>query len=518
MMADQQLHLADRRRFGLLTVVGVAVLALALGAGVSVGALLGVGELFTHWAEGSERDAAGGREGEQKDEKVELLRDGEGRPGLRLTAEAMTGYGIRPAAARPAAEPRPLPPQVGSVNYDNTRLFNIRTRFPGEVAEMRQVEDTPGVPTRFPRPIRTGDKVKQGDLLCVVWSQQLGQAKAALVDAISGLALSKTTYEEQLKVFEEGALSLSVLRASLRQLRGDSNALATAERSLKMWKLTPDEIEAIRKEAAGVAELIVKGQKVRDTDMEAQWARVEVRVPWFDRNDPGRELTVVETNTNLNDMLDPINSPWPLFKVADLGRLQIWVHPPEEYLPVLRKNLDRAEREGRRLEWDVRFQADPPDAPPRKMQIVQIYPSIEPTQHTPLVVGYLNNAEGNYLVGQYLTATIYVPPVPDTVEIPAEALNEVGGQALVFVEANADRHEFTLRRVPVEARFKDVVIVRSKLTADDEKASGLERQKGRRPIEPLRPGERVMTRGIVELTTALDELLVEERIKRETSR
>jgi cobalt-zinc-cadmium efflux system membrane fusion protein len=497
------------RRLGVLVGVVLLVPAFGVGAGIGLGAWFGAGRLFGQAA----TDDQDSRVAAVSEEQVELIRDAAGHPGLRLTAEAVSGYRIKPVAAQPATQPRPLPPQVGSINFDNDGLFNIRSRFPGEVAEMRQVKDVTCWPTKF-RPIRTGDKVRQGDLLCVVWSQQLGQAKAALVDAISAVALSKATYDRQNDLFEKGAFSWGGLQASLKQLRLDSNALATAERSLKMWKLTPDEIEAIRKEAAEIAKLVVDG-KLRDTDREAQWARVEIRVPWFDKEHPDRELTVVEKNTNLNDMLDPIASPYPLFKVADLNRQQVWVHPPEEYLPILEKDMARAEKEGRQLEWDISFQSDPPDTPPRKMKIAQIYPVIEPTQHTPLVVGYLDNPEGKYLVGQYVTATIYLPPIPDTVEIPADALNEVDGQTLVFVETNADKHEFTLRRVPVEARFKDVVVVRSKLTAEDEKVSRLEQQKGRRPIEPLRPGERVMTRGIVELTALLDELLIEERTKAE---
>jgi len=55
------------------------------------------------------------------------------------------------------------------------------------------------------------------------------------------------------------------------------------------------------------------------------------------------------------------------------------------------------------------------------------------------------------------------------------------------------------------------------LTKDDQEVSRLEQQQGRRPVEPLRAGERVITRGVVELTTALEGLLVEERIKGEVS-
>jgi cobalt-zinc-cadmium efflux system membrane fusion protein len=242
-----------------------------------------------------------------------------------------------------------------------------------------------------------------------------------------------------------------------------------------------------------------------------KWARVEIRVPWFDKANPERELTLVEKNTNVNDMVDPINST-PLFKLADVNRLQIWVHPPEEYLPLIREGLQK--NGAGRLTWDVRFQSEAPDAPPRRLDIIQVAPSLEPNQHTPMVLGYLPNPEGKFLVGQFITATIYMPPDENTVEIPTLALNEVEGQALVFVETDAAKNEYMLRRIAVVRRFKDVTFVRAKLTQEDQKISQAEAARGRRPLQPLGPGERVITRGVVELTAALEDLVTKEKIAR----
>jgi cobalt-zinc-cadmium efflux system membrane fusion protein len=150
--------------------------------------------------------------------------------------------------------------------------------------------------------------------------------------------------------------------------------------------------------------------------------------------------------------------------------------------------------------------------------VVQIAPSLEPNQHTPMVMGYLDNKENKYLIGQFLTATIYVPPDQNTVEIPTEALNEVEGQALVFVQPDPQKYEYVLRRVAVVRRFKDVTFVRTELTDEDKKVSEAEVKARRRPIQPLKEGERVITRGVVELTAALEELVTKERIKQKSAR
>lgn len=72
-----------------------------------------------------------------------------------------------------------------------------------------------------------------------------------------------------------------------------------------MWKLTNDEIDAIKKEANEIHDT----KMPRDAAKEAEkWARVEVNVPWFDTAHPNREVTILEKNTQLNDMVDPANA------------------------------------------------------------------------------------------------------------------------------------------------------------------------------------------------------------------
>jgi cobalt-zinc-cadmium efflux system membrane fusion protein len=449
--------------------------------------------------------------GIRSNDPAEFFKDGQGHTGLRFTEEALRGLGVAPVAARQASEARPLPPQVGTINYDNDRLFIIRSRFPGELAFLMELPDTDtpflSSEPKKKRPLRYGDEVKQGDLIAVIWSQALGQAKANLVDAISNLRLSKGTLDRQLDAFTKGAISLATLEQSKRQENLDRNALFTAERSLRMWKLSEQEIADIRAEAERIAVERENGRS-RNLDDEMKWAWVEVRAPKFN-HDPNRKLVVVEKNTNLNDMLDPIASP-PLFKLADLSRLTIWAQPHEEYLPLLRDRLSK----GIGLHWQIQFQADP-TARPLDLPVLQIAPSLDPNLHTPMVFGYLPNEERKHLVGQFVTATIFVEPDPDTVEIPTAALNEVEGESLIFVETNAKRREFMVRRVAVVHRFKDVSIVRSKLTEQDLNLSRAEVTRGKRPIEPLLPQERVVTRGVVEMTACLDTLALKARIDNE---
>jgi len=272
---------------------------------------------------------------------------------------------------------------------------------------------------------------------------------------------------------------------------------------LKMWKLNDQEIADIEAEAKKIIDL----KKIRDPDVEKKWAEVYMKVPRFSQ-DPNTKLVVVEKNVNLGQMVDPTTV---IFKLADLSRLQIWVHPPEEYLPLLRERLSK----GAKLKWQIQIQADPPGTKPMELPIEQIAPSLDPYLHTPMVIGYLPNKDNKYLIGQFVTATIFVQPDPDTVQIPTDALNEVEGESLVFVQPDAKKPEYTLKRVAVDSRFKDVSFVRSKLTETDKKLSEAEKARGRRPLQPLLPGERVVTRGIVEMTAALETQLAKHRLEKQ---
>jgi cobalt-zinc-cadmium efflux system membrane fusion protein len=453
---------------------------------------------------------------------TQVIRDAKGRPGLRLTKAAVNGLQIKPVPVSAAMKARTLPPQVGTINFDNETLFPIPSRFPGEIAEIREVEEVvppdplnPSLAGRLEkRPLRYGDRVKQGWLLAVVHSTTLGTAKAALVDAVCSLKLSTETLERHYKLFAEGSIALATLRQSERQVQADSNTLLTAERTLITMKLTDEEVEEVKQEAEKIAKLASEGLIKRNAREEAErWARVEVRVPWFDKAHPDRELVIVEKNKSLYAMVDPIATSTPLFTVADLSRVQVWVHPAEEYLPLFRKLLDHPERGG--AMWSIIVPAYPDDKLP-PTRFYQVAPSLEPFQHAPMIMGYLNNPNGSrYVVGQFVTATIELPPEPDTVEVPSQAINEIGGEALVFVQPDPNKNEFISHRVAAVHRFKDVTIVRTKLTKveEEDNARNAKLADPKRPIETLQPGDLVVTRGVVELTAELESQLLQESNK-----
>jgi membrane fusion protein, heavy metal efflux system len=432
---------------------------------------------------------------------VELVRNKEGKavspPVLRLSPRAANSMGITPSTIVQAAvpsRPRALPPQTGTLAYDSEHLYGLRSRFPGEVTEVPDApwEQRTAASLESRRPFSVGDHVRgprrdsegkpiPGDLLAVVWSQTLGDKKAALIDSLIDLKRDTVQLKDMERLYYDGAASKGAYLEVKRTVEKELGVRNSAERTLRMWKLSDQEIEALYKEADAID--VTK----RDAKKEKEWARVEVRACC--------DGVIVEKNTHLGDWVDPSNFGTPMYRIADLSKLQAWIKPSEEYLPILQGHLNRPGANP--LTWEIFLQSNP-NSSPLKGQLVRIGASLDPNEHTPLLVGLVDNPDDKLVVGQFVTATIYVPVEKDVVEIPTTALNESRGQSVVFVQPDPDKLEFAIRAVDVMRRFKNVVHVRSRPPEREAPVAF-----GRFEVEPLQPGDRVVSGSVVELTNAL---------------
>src|SRR5262249_54594293 len=185
---------------------------------------------------------------------------------------------------------------------------------------------------------------------------------------------------------------------------------------------------------------------------------------------------------------DIVDTSTDLFKVADLDRLTVWAHAYEEDLP-------RLQELPKPIPWTITVPADP-RLKPIAGTVDHIGAIVDPTQHTVLLRGQVPNKDGWLRVGQFITATIEVPPPPGQVEVPAAALVEDGRASIVFVQDRDDPTRFTLRRVAVARRLPGVVRVHATLT-DAQRKEGL---------QPLADGDVVVTAGAVELRAELEDL------------
>jgi hypothetical protein len=313
--------------------------------------------------------------------------------------------------------------------------------------------------------------------------------------------------------FKKGSINESAYRDAVYKVQKDVQAMFRTKRVLELIPLKPQEIKALEDEARTIqahfrelskSDISVKESRWHREKVE-EWARVEVTAP--------EAGMIVEKNVNVGDIVDPGKDP-PLFKIANLRHLSVWIHPPEEYLPVLQKLLKDNAPEKIRLKLEVQSASRPKVL---RGWLLRFAPSLDPNMRTPLLLGRIDNAEGtNLLVGQLLKATIYVPSQTGLATIPTNALNEVNGQALVLVQERGffhGRNRYALRRVSVAHQFQDTIQVRSALDLSQEEKTKMaeEVKRGLLPIEALRPGQWVVTGGVVELTDALEDLKSKEK-------
>src|SRR5205807_2523011 len=113
-------------------------------------------DLFERWVHARDRDVSSKP---SVAKAVEFIEDAQGNKGLRISPAAMANLEVQPTEVKLAVEARPLPPQIGHVNFDNDHLFTIRPRFPGELVSFLKVkmDESP-----YWRDVRFGDRIKQG--------------------------------------------------------------------------------------------------------------------------------------------------------------------------------------------------------------------------------------------------------------------------------------------------------------------------------------------------------------------
>jgi cobalt-zinc-cadmium efflux system membrane fusion protein len=415
----------------------------------------------------------------KKQEDTAAAGEGKGKllPGdrnsIEMSAEVLKSLGVKFEVVSPNAVSRPLL-LAGSLSFDPTRLYRIQARFGGEVIALGTTQDRDTEGKTVERRLRPGDRVKQGKLLAVVLSKDLGEKKSELVDALVKLQVDEDNLTKIQDLYQRGIAPELTYTQQRALVAGDRNAAARAELTLRTWQLSDEEINTIKAEARRVGDL----KERRDIAKETEWAKVEVKAP--------ADGVIVEMNVNIRNIVD---TTFDLYKVADLKKLGVLLNAYEE-------DLRRLQGLPEHYPWEVRVSAEPRRAPLDNDGLERIGVIIDPNQHTALVHGRVDNRADDLHVGQFITAKVNLPPPEGVVSVPASALYEDGEVSAVFVLRDPARPTvLTLRRVAVAGRMGETVYLRTDPSAA-EKARGM---------QGLEPGTQIVSTSVVELKAALEE-------------
>ncbi|HTU19531.1 MAG TPA: efflux RND transporter periplasmic adaptor subunit [Gemmataceae bacterium] len=418
---------------------------------------------------------------------------------LHLPSDYRASLKVQTARAEPAPPPQSLRLR-GSLMLDANRLARVKCFFPGQLISLGKADKSKrrrlahAVPATLlsrtksddPDTLRAGDVVHKGQVLAIIWSQTVGEKKSELVDAVSRLETDQRLFDRYRRV-DPGVIAKKDYDNARRNVEQDIIAVEKAERTLRSWHLSTDEIQSVHREAERIrerkAEDIAVVRRSSDKtlapsreDAEAvHWAETAILSPI--------DGVIVEKNVTVGDVVDTSTD---LFKIVDLSHLQVMADAYEEDIAALRRLKPE------QMRWKIQLTGAGADKP-IEGEIDQIIPIIDPTQHTGLVTGWLANDGGDRLIGEFVTALVDLPPDPSLVAIPASALIEEGSSASVLVSVNGSPLDFTPRKVAVVQRGRQTVLVRAEPNAA-EKARG---------AQSLHAGEEVVTTGNLQLAAEL---------------
>lgn len=430
-----------------------------------------------------------------KPNTVEVPEDVRLALGIRKGDEDLYAVAALPTAMRPLVLP-------GSTMLDPGHLARVRARFaPARVVEIGQFHDmNPKTGRSEIRELRPGDRVSKGEILGVFSSIDVGSKKNDLLQNLVQLILDQKVLDDAQNYERSGAIPKVFMLNQIRAVQGDRVEVSRALNNLLVWDIPRDEIDALHEAAKHMAadpkqwEKTPEGRWVSGKQLavdtvktdENPWSRVTLRSPF--------DGVIVERNVHVDEMV--VDNTVNLFQVADVSKLLVVASCPEDQLPIL-EGLDKAHRK-----WTIQtVGVDAEKGLPGTIDVVGYI--IDPNQHTAVIQGYVENPGQRLRAGQFISATVDIPPPPGVVEIPLNALCDDGQQSLVFVQSDPKKPQYTMRRVQVTNRFEHKAFVRSTPIPKAGQLTSEEAEQGLLPKEPLRPGEHILDSGTGELHMAL---------------
>jgi cobalt-zinc-cadmium efflux system membrane fusion protein len=306
---------------------------------------------------------------------------------IKMAAEQVEAAGIRVAAVAPGVlVTRAAVPGVLAASQD--RQARVTARLGGIVAEVRKT---------------LGEEVARGDVLAVLESREVADAKGEFLAATRTAALAETTLARETRLWRQ--------RISAEQ--DFLQARTTAEEARIKVDLGRARLAALGLSEAEVAALA--------RQPAATLRRLELRAPMAGR--------ITARNAVLGAS---VAADAEVFAVADLSVLWVEMTVPPRNVPMA--------RQGQTVlvtgEGDTRTEG----------KIVFLSPVLDPETRSARAVAEIPNGDGAWRPGGFVTAHLSTAEQRVDVLVPRDAIQEVEGKKVVFVRNDEG---FELREVEV---------------------------------------------------------------------
>ena len=296
--------------------------------------------------------------------------------GLRLTPEQRKHFGIvvQPAGAGSLRNEVSLP---GEIVFNQDRVVHMVPRVAGIAREVHK---------------SVGDHVKVGEIVAVIESRELADAKSEYLGAKARGTLAEKNFAREKSLHEKQVSSERDYLEAEQALAEARIALRSAEQKLH---------------ALGLSEEIIEGL---DSEHDAAITRHEIRTPI--------DGVVTERHISLGESLA---ADADIFTVVDTS--SVWVN-----LTVYTKNLDAV-----RPHQDVTLRVDHSGVQARG-EVAMVTPFVEESTRSATARVVLDNSDGRWMPGTFVTGFCRIAEENLAVVIARDAVQSIEGRDVVFVE------------------------------------------------------------------------------------
>ena len=329
--------------------------------------------------------------------------DHHGPPGvLKLSTEQITNAKIElaPAGAGTLTRRITVP---GTIAPDADRIGRVAAKVVGTVAELRK---------------RLGDPVALGEVIAVLESREVADAKSEYLAALVQFELQQTLFERDQTLWERKIIAEQQFLRSRTAFAHAQVRVDTARQKLFALDLGVDEVA-----------------NLRDQPIEAL-RRKEIRAPIAGR--------VVERRVNLGTPVGGESQEHELYVIADLSSVWIDLAISMGDLPSVREGLPVSVVSGAK---DVREGG----------RIVFISPMLNPETRSARAIALIENPDLALRPGFFVMASVTVENMEVELRIPRSALQTIANEKVVFVRTaeGFERREVVLGRD--DGRFVEIV-------------------------------------------------------------
>ena len=326
---------------------------------------------------------------------------------LKLTPEQMKEFGIKMGKAGPGIL-KVLLNLTGEVAINADRMAHVIPRVSGVIRTVKK---------------NLGDDVEEREVMAVLDSRELADAKSEFLAARERLTLAEATYKREKQLWDKKITSGEAYLGAKQALAEANIAIRSAEQKLHALGLTDEEVKGLPEES------------------DERITRYEIRAPF--------KGTVIEKHITLGEAL---KDDADAFLVADLST--VWID-----LSIYQKDLALV-RKGQIV--TIACGIAGLDA---KGEISYVRPVVGEKTRTALARVIIDNSDGDWKPGLFVTACVTLGQIPANVVIPCTALQTMDGKQIVFIR---DEDGFEPREIKVGRATETLVEVLSGLSPGEE--------------------------------------------------